>query len=91
MPELKQNLKIDFSKAPKDPEGKAHFEHWCMAEGCHCWGDFGLAGPKGKGRIYLCAAHRAQWLTELEEQKQKERTERALSAANDKPEQGGLF
>ena len=91
MPDQSKALTIDFSKAPKDPEGKAHFEHWCMAEGCHCWGDFGLAGPKGKGRIYLCAAHRAQWLTELEEQKQKERAEHALLAAKDKPEQGGLF
>ena len=37
MPNQSKALTIDFSKAPKDPEGKAHFEHWCMAEGCHCW------------------------------------------------------
>ncbi|WP_319568361.1 hypothetical protein [Cohaesibacter marisflavi] len=91
MSDQKQKLKIDYSKAPKTPEAKAHFEHWCMAEGCHCWGDFGLAGPQGKGQIWLCAAHRAQYLNELEEKKQKEQAKCLPLPVKDDPDQGGLF
>ncbi|WP_319498061.1 DUF4326 domain-containing protein [uncultured Cohaesibacter sp.] len=87
-------LRLDFSKAPADPTGKAHFEHWCMAEGCHCWGDFGMAGPEGKGRVYLCAAHRAQYLQAREQsdcQKQNERADNPPLPVKDTPAQGGLF
>ena len=103
-------LRIDLSKAPAEPTGTAHFEHWCMAEGCHCWGDFGLAlddhsrhllaqtavaassstDPLPR-RVWLCAAHRAQYLQAVEQKNQKDRAEHQSLPAKAKPAQGGLF
>ncbi|WP_180966720.1 hypothetical protein [Cohaesibacter celericrescens] len=89
-------LKIDPSKAPKDDGSSPHVEHWCMAQGCSSWGDFGFMPASGKGalsQLWFCSTHRAQYLQlrdrAREQAKAKDAAERPVLVEN--PEQGGLF